>query len=152
MIVSTTRPISCLTLRSRSGVPICPRKYFETTMLVACCDQNFGNLDVALLEHQLAALVADDRRAQLPFDLVERIDARFGEEARERQTRATETAAFGLDARRLHAPPGTWLARARLHCLLAGTCGLVGSVIFHALLHRHAITLPPKVTSLTLSH
>src|SRR5213595_3573671 len=42
VIVSTTRPISCLTLRSRSGVPICPRKYFDTTMLVACCDQNFG--------------------------------------------------------------------------------------------------------------
>ena len=41
-MVSTTRPISCLTLRSRSGVPIWPRKYFETTMLVACCDQNFG--------------------------------------------------------------------------------------------------------------
>src|SRR5512134_2831714 len=43
VIVSTTRPISCLTLRSRSGVPICPRKYFETTMLVACWDQNRGN-------------------------------------------------------------------------------------------------------------
>src|SRR5262245_33365037 len=42
VIVSTTRPISCLTLRSRSGMPICPRKYFETTMLVACCDQSFG--------------------------------------------------------------------------------------------------------------
>ena len=77
--------MSCLTLRSRSGVPIWPRKYFETTMLVACCDQDFGNLDVALLEHHLAAFVADDRRAQLPFDFVERIDAGFGEEARERQ-------------------------------------------------------------------
>src|SRR6266550_5630616 len=37
VIVSTTRPISCLTLDSRPGVPSCPRKYFETTMLVACC-------------------------------------------------------------------------------------------------------------------
>src|SRR5436190_17071267 len=36
VIASTTRPISCLTLCSRSGMPICPRKYFETTMLVAC--------------------------------------------------------------------------------------------------------------------
>src|SRR5688500_74428 len=36
VIVSTTRPISCLTLRSRSGVPSWPRKYFDTTMLVAC--------------------------------------------------------------------------------------------------------------------
>src|SRR5205814_2582282 len=42
VIVVTTRPMSCLTLRSRSAVPIDPRKYFETTMLVACCDQDFG--------------------------------------------------------------------------------------------------------------
>src|SRR5688500_520064 len=42
VIVSTTRPISCLTLRSRSGLPICPRKYFETTMFVACWDHDFG--------------------------------------------------------------------------------------------------------------
>src|SRR5471032_2344223 len=42
VIVVTTRPMSCLTLYSRSGVPICPRKYFETTMFVACCDQSFG--------------------------------------------------------------------------------------------------------------
>src|SRR6476646_4311556 len=42
VMVSTTRPISCLTLRSRSGAPIWPRKYFETTMLVACCDQALG--------------------------------------------------------------------------------------------------------------
>src|SRR5262245_66065051 len=42
VIVSTTRPINCLTLRSRSGVPICPRKYFESTMLAACCDHALG--------------------------------------------------------------------------------------------------------------
>src|SRR5215467_13286434 len=42
VIVLTTRPISCLTLRSRSGVPSCPRKYLETTIFVACWDQNFG--------------------------------------------------------------------------------------------------------------
>src|SRR5262245_8812913 len=42
VIVSTTRPISCFTLCSRSGVPIWPRKYLETTILVACCDQNLG--------------------------------------------------------------------------------------------------------------
>src|SRR5207245_7812817 len=41
-IVRTTRPINCLTLRSRSGVPRTPRKYFETTTLVATCDQVFG--------------------------------------------------------------------------------------------------------------
>src|SRR3989442_1779794 len=39
----TTRPISSLTERSRFGVPICPRKYFEATTLVAICDQNLGN-------------------------------------------------------------------------------------------------------------
>src|SRR5262249_44122665 len=42
VMVFTTRPISCLTLRSRSGEPSWPRKYFETTMFVACWDQNFG--------------------------------------------------------------------------------------------------------------
>ena len=42
VMVSTTRPMSCCTLRSRSGVPIWPRKYFDTTMLVACCDQARG--------------------------------------------------------------------------------------------------------------
>src|SRR5207247_169636 len=42
VIVATTRPMSCLTLRSRSAVPMGPRKYFETTMLVACCDHDFG--------------------------------------------------------------------------------------------------------------
>ena len=41
-IVSTTRPINCLTLHSRSGEPTAPRKYFDTTMFVACCDQNRG--------------------------------------------------------------------------------------------------------------
>src|SRR5581483_6045898 len=38
VIVFTTRPISWRTLVSRSGVPSCPRKYFDTTMLVACWD------------------------------------------------------------------------------------------------------------------
>ena len=41
--MSTTRPIICLTLRSRSGEPMRPRKYFCATMFVAVCDQNFGN-------------------------------------------------------------------------------------------------------------
>src|SRR6187549_382680 len=42
VIVLTTRPMSCLTLCSRSSDPICPRKYLDTTMLVACCDQARG--------------------------------------------------------------------------------------------------------------
>jgi hypothetical protein len=32
-----------LTDDSRSGEPICPRKYFWATMFVAFCDQLFGN-------------------------------------------------------------------------------------------------------------
>ena len=34
--------MSCLTLRSRVGDSIGPRKYLETTMFVACCDQKDG--------------------------------------------------------------------------------------------------------------
>ena len=50
-------------------------------MLVACCDQNLRDLDVALLEDDLALLAADDGRAQVPLDLVERVHAFLGEEA-----------------------------------------------------------------------
>src|SRR3954469_9518834 len=42
-MVPATRPIICLTDDSRSGEPIRPRKYFWATMLVAFCDQVFGN-------------------------------------------------------------------------------------------------------------
>src|SRR2546429_9973113 len=38
----TTRSMSCLTLDSRSGVPTCPRKYLDTTTLVASWLQNLG--------------------------------------------------------------------------------------------------------------
>src|SRR5215831_16416887 len=38
-IEDTTRPMSCFTLDSRSGVPSGPRKYFDATTLVASCDQ-----------------------------------------------------------------------------------------------------------------
>ena len=50
-------------------------------MLVACCDQKRGNLDVALLEDDLALLAADDRRPQVPLHLVERVHTFFREEA-----------------------------------------------------------------------
>ena len=55
-------------------------------MLVACCDQKLGNLDVALLEDHLALLVADDGDAELPLDLVERIDPFMAEEPDKVQT------------------------------------------------------------------
>ena len=50
-------------------------------MLVACCDQNLRDLDVALLEDDLALLAADDGGPQVPLDLVERVDTFLGEEA-----------------------------------------------------------------------
>src|SRR5882724_2473322 len=41
-MVSTTLPISWRTLRSRCGVPSGPRKYLDTTTLVASWDHVFG--------------------------------------------------------------------------------------------------------------
>ena len=41
-MVVTTRPTSCRTERSRSGVPSVPRKYFDATTFVASSDQVFG--------------------------------------------------------------------------------------------------------------
>ena len=75
MIVPATRLIISLTELSRSGEPICPRKYFWATMLVAFCDQLFGNSTSALLEGDAVA-VADARVAQLPLDGLERVRAR----------------------------------------------------------------------------
>ena len=40
--VSATRATSCRTPVSRSGVPICPCRYFEATILVAVIDQSTG--------------------------------------------------------------------------------------------------------------
>ena len=42
-IVPATRPIICLTERSRAGELSCPRKYFWATMFVAFCDHVLGN-------------------------------------------------------------------------------------------------------------
>ena len=91
------RPVSCFVKRQTTTYcafsfrarAICwPRKYFETTMLVACCDHDLRNLDVALLEDDLALLVADHRGADLPLHLVERVDARQREIARKLRARA----------------------------------------------------------------
>src|SRR5260221_9677040 len=41
-MVSQTRESTCLTLVSRRDVPSWPRKYLETTTLVAICDQDAG--------------------------------------------------------------------------------------------------------------
>ena len=82
VIVSTTRPISCLTLRSRSGVPSVPRKYFETTMLVACCDQNFGTSTSRCSKTTSPFSLPMTAERVVPLDLVERVDALAGEDAR----------------------------------------------------------------------
>ena len=71
-ILPTTRPISCFTELSRSGVPTWPRKYFETTTLVASCDHDFG-IAIGLLEDGVAALVRDAGRAQFPLDTRENV-------------------------------------------------------------------------------
>ena len=84
-MVSTTRPMSCLTLRSRSGVPICPRKYFETTMLVACCDQKRGISTSRCSKTTWPFSLPMTADRGLPFDFVERIDAVTAEEALEFQ-------------------------------------------------------------------
>ena len=41
-IVSATRPTSWRTPVSRSGVPVCPCRYFDATILVAVIDQSTG--------------------------------------------------------------------------------------------------------------
>ena len=54
------------------------------------------HLDVALLEDHLALLVADDRRAQLPVDFVERVHAWAGEVARELEAYRLRRSAIDL--------------------------------------------------------
>ena len=83
-IVPATRPIICLTERSRAGELSCPRKYFWATMFVAFCDHVRRELDVGLLEGDLVA-VTDARVAQLPLDRVERMDPGRREATTDRQ-------------------------------------------------------------------
>ncbi len=73
-IVSATRSIICRTERSLAGVPRWPRKYLLATTLVARADQLFGELEVLLLEDDLAVLVGDGGIAQVPLDGVVRVD------------------------------------------------------------------------------
>src|SRR5262249_37324076 len=88
------------------------------------------DLDVALLEHDLAALGADDGRAQFPFNFVERIDTSLGEKPWERQTWSG-----GLLRPPLRVLCPGWHRHLRASPvftrLLAGASGLNGSAIFH---------------------
>ena len=77
--MSTTRPTICFTLDSRSGEERRPRKYFCATMFVAVWDQNFGN-STPRCSNVGPVAARDDRVAQLPLDLVERVAAGDGEE------------------------------------------------------------------------
>src|SRR5712691_10648251 len=73
-MVSTTRSTICLTLDSRSAEASFPRKYLDATTFVAVWDQNFD----ALLLEDGAALATNRRVAELPLDLVVRVDALAG--------------------------------------------------------------------------
>ena len=90
-----------------------------------------GHLDIALLEDDLAALVADDGRARLPFNLVERIEACLREEAGERQSRGRRDRFPGARAIDSRVNQRT---RGGLNCLLAGTRRLVRRAILHGCL------------------
>ena len=75
-----------------------------------------GNLDVALLEDDRALFVADHGGADVPFDLVERIDPFLGEEAlvleprradgRRRSGRGVRAAGFNLARSQIRAHSG----------------------------------------------
>ena len=81
----TTRSISWRTLVSRSGVLRWPRKYLLTDDVRRELAPELGNLDVLLLEDELARLVADAGGPGLPADLVVGMDARPGPAALEGQ-------------------------------------------------------------------
>jgi hypothetical protein len=82
--------MSCLRLRSRSGVPRAPRKYFVVTMVLALTDQNSGNSTRFWSKIVLPGLpVGLDDVAQLPGHLVIRVHSGSGVDALDRQ-------AFGL--------------------------------------------------------
>ena len=86
-MVSTTRPISCLTLFSRSGVADLAAEVLRHHDVGGLLRPEPGDLDVALLEDELPLLVADDRRPHLPFDFIERIDALPAEKPLELEAR-----------------------------------------------------------------
>src|SRR5205085_10389671 len=97
------------------------------------------DLDVALLEHDLTALVAAHRRPPIPFDLVERVLAGVGEEARKRQPRRgrrfLRPCVGGLGTNK----PGNGSGPTALHSLLTSSCGLVGSALLHVLLRSFRV-------------
>ena len=100
------------------------------------------DLHVALLEDDLATLVADDSGTQLPLDFVERIDVALGEKARERQP-----------GRRRHRVPGAGAIEIDvgeptrgtfLDCLRAKARSLVSSALLHGSLRKKTRSPPQE--------
>ena len=54
-------------------------------MLVACCDHDLRNFHLPLLEHYLAPLVANNRVAEFPLNLIEGVDTDPRKKPLERQ-------------------------------------------------------------------
>ena len=75
-MVSTTRPTSWRTERSRAGVPDGAAEVLLDDDVGRHLRPAGRDLDVLLLEEDLAAFAGDGGGAQLPLDLVERVDAR----------------------------------------------------------------------------
>ena len=84
-MVVTTRPISCLTDRSRSGRAELSAEILRDDDVGGLLRPGLRNLDVPLLEDHLSTFVADHGGAQLPLDVVERVHARAAEIAGERR-------------------------------------------------------------------
>jgi hypothetical protein len=104
------------------------------------------NLDIALLEDQLSALVANQRRAKLPLDFIERIDARLGKEAGEDQT--CRRLLPGLDRLRPRQARSR-MGSTRFDRLLAGTGGLIGCAFLHLQLRLLTDRTPAPGCNLT---
>src|SRR6185295_6707716 len=90
-----------------------------------------GDLDVLLLEDDFPLFVADDGRADLPFDLVERVDARQREVALKVETLYGCTCRLGV----------SWLA-ALLRARFDGSAVSLGRPSFHARPPNPARTYP----------
>ncbi len=105
--------MSCFTERSRSGRADLPAEILRDDDVGGLLRPGFGELDVALLEDELAAFVGDDGRPQLPVDFVERIDAVLREIAVEFEARYVASRSKG---------PADRFALASFQCAARAAC------------------------------
>ena len=128
VIVSTTRPISCLTLRSRSGRADLTAEIFRDDDVGGLLRPGLRNLDVALLEHQLAALVADQRRREAPTRprRTDRRPASVKKRGRPDRSPPSSAPRDRLRPRQARSRMGS----TRFDRLLAGTGGSIGCASF----------------------